>query len=102
MKNDNRKKPLAGMHPSGTANAKLGPVAVSASVIPIERRLDNLLPAVRVCEILGISRRTLFNYTHWYKGKPPVLGYVLRKGKPMFPPYVVEGFIRKRTIGMAA
>lgn len=45
--------------------------------------MEKTVNAKWVCDELGISRRTLFRYTHWYKDRPPLLSFMQVRGGPV-------------------
>jgi predicted site-specific integrase-resolvase len=54
---------------------------------------EALLDASEVCAILGISRRTLYSYTHVYKGRPIILSSIQHRGKTMFRRQTIEAYM---------
>ena len=59
---------------------------------------EALLDAAEVCAILGMSRKTLYNYTHIYKKRPIMLSSIRYRGKPMFRRQTIDAFIAGREI----
>jgi hypothetical protein len=59
--------------------------------------LDDLLNYHEACRLLGISRRTFFNYVSSYKGRPPLLSSVKTRGGRKVRRGVIEHFIASRT-----
>jgi predicted DNA-binding transcriptional regulator AlpA len=62
---------------------------------PIQH-VENLLTAAEVCAILRVSRKTLYNYTHTHKGRPPILPAISLRGAIRFRPQSIEEFVRLR------
>ena len=60
------------------------------------QHVENLLTAAEVCVILRVSRKTLYNYTHTYEGRPPILPSISLRGAVRFRPQSIEEFVRMR------
>ena len=61
-----------------------------------EREHIDLLTPAEVCAILRISRRTLYRYSHYYKGRPAILHQIAYRGKVVFRQSAVEQFLADR------
>lgn len=56
---------------------------------------DDILTAAEVCKILKCSRKTFHNYTHVYKGRPPLLSSYRFRGKVLVRRKQLEFFLKK-------
>lgn len=56
---------------------------------------DDILTAAEVCKILKCNRRTLYNYTHSYKGRRPLLSSYRVRGKVLVRRKQLEFFLKK-------
>jgi Helix-turn-helix domain len=56
---------------------------------------DDILTATEVCEILKCNRKTLYNYTHSYKGRPPLPSSYRVRGKVLVRRKQLEFFLKK-------
>jgi excisionase family DNA binding protein len=61
----------------------------------LTREIEKLLTPAEVCEILRCSRRTLYNLTHYYKTRPPVLYPVMVRSKILFRPSALDDYLRR-------
>ena len=79
-------------------NSKISPVSSS----PVSVSSTQLLTAAEVCGMLKISRKTLYNYSHWFKGRPPILHPVALRNAVRFRLEAIQDFIGQREIGAQA
>jgi hypothetical protein len=67
---------------------------ISAPILQLEQLIDSK----EVMRITGWSRKTLFNYTHVYRGRPPLLSYIRLRGRQKFRPQLVEYFLQQNAV----
>jgi hypothetical protein len=60
--------------------------------------IEKLLTPAEVCEILRCSLRTLYNLSHWYKKRPPVLYPIMIRSRMRFRPSALESYIRRMEV----
>jgi hypothetical protein len=61
----------------------------------LTRGFEELLTSQEVRQIRHCSRRTLYNLSHWYKTRPPVLPYIMVRGSIRFRPSALDSYIRR-------
>lgn len=59
----------------------------------------SLMTSREVCELLRISRKTLYNYCHVCRGRPPLLTRIQFRGRILFRRQLVEWVFNQREIG---
>jgi excisionase family DNA binding protein len=64
----------------------------------LTRGIEELLTSEEVCRILRCSRRTLYNLTHYYKKRPPVLHPIMVRGSIRFRPSALDDYLRRMEI----
>jgi hypothetical protein len=56
---------------------------------------NDILTADEVCRIMHWSRKTLYNYCHGFKGRPPLLSSYRSRGKMLVRRKQIEFFLKK-------
>ena len=56
---------------------------------------DEFLTPDEVCKFFRWSRRTFYNRTHWYKGRPPAFSFLRDGGRIMVRKSAIEMYLRR-------